>query len=431
MLPESWDMTVFAELRMHAPAARSGWDASRTMRLVLSGAVLFLLLVGANLATPLYAGLQAHLGYGSLGTTIAFASYVLALVGVLVTAGHWSDHVGRRAAMVLAVLIGMAGSVVFASAGSLAQLCAGRVLAGMAVGLATGACAAALRELLPQRPEWASRFTLLASSGGVALGPVLGGALALLPGGPVVPFAVHLAALAALLVPLVAVRARPAPLLPGESCRAAERPSRLLAPRSLRGAVPTGSGRRTFWLAAATGFLSFALFGYQLALSPAVFGRALGLSAAAPGSLVALGALAGLSLAASAASQLLVPGTRRRARADAVIGLAVLACSLGALAWGTAVGSASALVAASAVAGVGQGIAFRAGFDAVAASVPAERHARAVSLLYVMTYLGSAVPVLGLGALAAAMGIGAAAVLFLGACAVAAGVLAALQAARR
>lgn len=416
-------MTVIAELRMHAPAARTGWDASRAMRLVLSGAVLFLLLVGANLATPLYAGLAARMGYGSLGTAAVFASYVLALMGVLVTAGHWSDHVGRRAAMVLSVLLGMSGSAVFAFAASLAELVAGRALQGMAVGLATGACSAALRELLPQRPEWASRFTLLASSGGVALGPVVGGALALLPGGPSIPFVGHLMALAALLVPLTAVRARPAPLLPGRPLDPRDTPARLLAPRSLRGSVPAGPARGTFWLAAATGFLSFALFGYQLSLSPVVFARALGLSAG-PGDLVALGALAGLSLATSAASQLLVPGRRRRARADFVAGLVVLAASLVALAWGAVAGSAAVLVVASAAAGVGQGIAFRAGFDAVASSVPAERHARTVSLLYVVTYLGSAVPVLGLGALAGAVGIGAAAAWFLAACAVAAAVLA-------
>lgn len=407
-------MTVIAELRLRTPAVRTGWDAPPAVRLVLSGSVLFLLLVGANLATPLYAGLQQRLGYGSLGTTVAFASYVLALVGVLVSAGHWSDHVGRRAAMVLAVLVGIAGSTVFAFAGTLAQLCAGRALQGMAVGLATGACAAALRELLPHRPEWASRFTLLASSGGVALGPWLGGALALGTGGSEAPFLLHAAALAALLVPLLLVRARPAPELP-----AAGTHRRLLAPRSLRGAVPAPPARGSFWIAAATGFLSFAVFGYQLALSPGVFARALGL-----GSPSLLGALAGLSLASSAASQVLAPAGRRRARADAPVGLAVLAASLGALAGGTAAGSAPVLILASVAAGVGQGTAFRAGFDAVAASVPARAHARTVSLLYVVTYLGSAVPVVGLGALVGTVGLDAAAAGFLGACAVGAAGLA-------
>ena len=176
-------MTVFSELRMRpAPAAaRAGWDASTTARLVMAGTVIFVLLVGANLATPLYPLLQAELGLSTLGVTAAFASYVLSLVATLMLAGHWSDHIGRRAALILAVAIGLAGGWLFAEARTLVELCAGRALQGAAVAMATGASAAALRELLPSRPEWASRFTLLASSGGVAAGPVIGGLLSLLP----------------------------------------------------------------------------------------------------------------------------------------------------------------------------------------------------------------------------------------------------------
>ena len=169
-------MTVFSELRMRpATADRWGWDASTTARLVMAGVVIFTLLVGANLATPLYPLLQAKLGITALDVTVAFSAYVLALVATLVLAGHWSDHIGRRAALVLAVLVGLAGGFVFATADSLVALCAGRALQGVAVALATGASSAALRELLPSRPEWASRFTLLASAGGVAAGPAIGG----------------------------------------------------------------------------------------------------------------------------------------------------------------------------------------------------------------------------------------------------------------
>ena len=171
-------MTVFSELRMRpATATRWGWDASTTARLAMAGVVIFTLLVGANLATPLYSLLQVRLGLSSLGITVAFAAYVLALVATLMLAGHWSDHIGRRAALLLAVLTGLAGGLVFANAEGLAGLCGGRALQGVAVALATGASSAALRELLPERPEWASRFTLLASAGGVAAGPAIGGIL--------------------------------------------------------------------------------------------------------------------------------------------------------------------------------------------------------------------------------------------------------------
>jgi len=236
-------MTVFSELRMRpAAVTRWGWDASTTSRLAMAGVVIFTLLVGANLATPLYPLLQVRLGISSLGITVAFAAYVLALVATLMLAGHWSDHIGRRAALLLAVLTGLAGGLVFANADSLAGLCGGRALQGVAVALATGASSAALRELLPERPEWASRFTLLASAGGVAAGPAIGGILSLLPGATTTPYLIHSILLAALLVPLYLLRARPA-IKPA----AGPRPLKALAPRR-----PTVSSTRSSCAPAAT-----------------------------------------------------------------------------------------------------------------------------------------------------------------------------------
>jgi len=381
-------LTVFSELRMRpAAAAPSGWNASTTARLVISGAAIFLLLVGANLATPLYPLLQASLGLSSLEVTAAFASYVLALVGTLLLAGHWSDHIGRRAALLVAVLTGLAGGWIFAEAATLAALCAGRALQGMAVALATGASAAALRELLPSRPEWASRFTLLASSGGVAAGPVIGGLLSLLPGPTTAPYTVHSLLLAGLLVPLYLVRARPAIMAPGVS-----RPMHALAPR--RPSV-SRQARGAFWLASGVGFLSFAVFGFSLSLAPGYFAQVLGTD-----SRPLIGVLAGLPLAASALSQLMTV----RGRVTLPVGLAVLGVSVMLLGAAGAWHSPLLLVGAAIAAGLGQGLAFRIVFNDVADRVEPARHAQIISTVYVITYLGSAVPVLGLGWASAAFG---------------------------
>ncbi|KQQ90451.1 MULTISPECIES: MFS transporter [Micrococcaceae] len=405
-------MTVFSELRMR-PATASGWNASTTARLVISGAVIFALLVGANLATPLYPLLQASLGLSALDVTAAFASYVLALVATLMLAGHWSDHIGRRAALLLAVLGGLAGNLVFAEAHTLAGLCAGRALQGIAVALATGASAAALRELLPSRPEWASRFTLLASSGGVAAGPAIGGLLSLLPGATTAPYGVHSVVLAGLLVPLFLIRARPAIALPAVS-----RPLQALAPR--RPAV-SRNARGAFWLASGVGFLSFAVFGFSLSLAPGYFARVLETD-----SRPLIGVLAGLPLAASAFSQLLTV----RGRLVVPAGLAVLGASVVLLGTAGALHSPLLLVAACVAAGMGQGLAFRTVFNDVAGKVEPARHAQVISTVYVITYLGSAVPVLGLGWASGMVGQPAAVLGFVVVCGAAALVLAGLTLAR-
>ncbi|MDQ0800472.1 MFS transporter [Arthrobacter sp. SLBN-112] len=385
-------MTVFSELRMRpAAATHAGWNASTTVRLVISGAVIFMLLAGANLATPLYPLLQSSLGLSSLDVTAAFASYVLALVGTLLLAGHWSDHIGRRAALLVAVLTGLAGGWIFAEAHTLAALCAGRALQGSAVALATGASTAALRELLPSRPEWASRFTLLASSGGVAAGPVIGGLLSLLPGATTAPYVVHSVLLAGLLVPLYLIRARPAIVAP-----ASTRPLHALAPR--RPSV-SRQARGAFWLASGVGFLSFAVFGFSLSLAPGYFAQVL-----ATDSRPLIGILAGLPLGASAMSQLVTV----RSRFTVPAGLAVLGVSVVMLGAAGAWHSPVLLVAAAVAAGLGQGLAFRTVFNDVADRVEPARHAQIISTVYVITYLGSAVPVLGLGWASAAVGMAAA-----------------------
>ncbi|WP_442545156.1 MFS transporter [Arthrobacter sp. KN11-1C] len=404
-------MTVFSELRMRqATAGRWGWDASTTARLVLAGAVMFTLLVGANLASPLYPLLQAELGITSLGVTIAFASYVLALVAVLMLAGHWSDHIGRRAALVLAVLVGLAGGLVFANADNLLMLSAGRMLQGVAVGLATGASSAALRELLPSRPEWASRFTLLSSSGGVAAGPAIGGLLSLLPGATSTPFFIHAAVLLLLLVPLWLLKARPA-IRPAEG----PRPYTVLAPR--RPSV-SREARGAFWLASSVGFLSFAVFGFCLSLAPGYFAVVVHAD-----SRPMTGLLAGLTLGASALSQLL----KVRGRFAVPAGLAVLGVSIVLVGAAASLSSPVLLVAASLSAGVGQGIAFRLVFNDVASKVEASRHAQIISTVYVITYLGSAVPVIGLGLAASVIGLSAAASYFTVVCGLAAAVLTVLS----
>lgn len=374
-------MTVLQELAMRpAPAARWSWDASVATRFILAGTVIFTLLVGANLATPLYPLLQSQMGFDAVGVSVAFTAYVLALIGGLVLFGHWSDHIGRRAALVLAVVVGLAGGLVFASAESLAQLVAGRALQGMAVAIGTGASAAALRDLLPSRPEWASRFTLLSSSGGVAAGPVIGGLLSLLPHHTQAPFLVHSAILVLLLVPLLLLDARPAinPAPAGQG-------RNYLRPR-----VPglTRDTRGTFWLAAITGFVSFAVFGFCLSLAPGYFAQIMHAD-----SRPLIGLLAAVTLGCSALSQLL----SLRGPWLVPAGLALLGVSVVLIAAAGTLQSPLLLVLASISAGLGQGAAFRVVFNDVASAVEPARHAQVISAVYIVTYLGSAVPVLGLG----------------------------------
>lgn len=403
---EGANMSVISELRMRpAPVQSRRWDAPVTARLVLAVVVIATLLIGANLATPLYPLIRENLGLTAFDTTAAFAAYVFVLVAGLLLVGHWSDHIGRRAALVLAVVTGVVGAAVFGAATSLPMLVAGRCLQGAAVACATGASAAALRDLLPHRPEWASRFTLVASAGGVAAGPMIGGLLSLFPEPTRLPFAVYAVFLASLLIPLFLLDARPAIKAP------AVRPLSALKPRR-----PTVSRTAScaFWTAATVGFLSFSLFGFALSLAPTYFAGIAG-TAGRP----LIGLLAGLVLAASAVSQLFP----LRLRHAATVGLLVMSAGVALIPIAGATHNVLLLVIACILAGAGQGTAFRTVFNEVALKVEASQHAQIISTVYVITYLGSAIPVLGLGLAADALGLPLAVALFATAIAVACAVM--------
>lgn len=375
------NMSVISELRMQpARTTVRSWNPGINTRLGITVLVSFTLLVGANLATPLYPQLQQDLALGAMGTTIAFASYVCSLMFFLYIVGHWSDHIGRRAALVLAIIVSLVGTISFGSASSLWELCLGRGLQGAGVALATGASAAALRELLPHKPEWASRFTLLASSGGVAFGPVLGGVLALLPGGRNTVFTVQAILLLATLIPLVALKARPAIAMAERGDR-----HRALAPRRL--GIPA-EARAKFWMGALVGFLSFAVFGFALSLAPGYFAQVFDLEL-----LPVIGLIAGLPLGVSALSQVVIRGGKYLLP----VGLVILAASTIGLVIAAELGSLWSAIAALALIGLGQGMAFRTAFSGAVNAVSASLHAQTVSTIYLVTYLGSALPVIALG----------------------------------
>ncbi|MFD8481877.1 MFS transporter [Kitasatospora sp. NPDC059673] len=376
-------------------AAISRWNALRGIRVGLVAAGLLLMLIGANLVTPLYPALQQRLGLTPLDTTILFTVYVFALVPVLAAVGHWSDHLGRRAMILPAVALSAVGDVVFASAGSFWQLAAGRAVQGMAVGLSTGAAGAALGDLLPDRPTLAAKLTLACSAGGVALGPLVGAAMA--SGANPLPglFLAHAVALLALCVPLALVH----PRMPG-SVRPPASPPRITTPAHLRPQrlrLPR-SGRREFLLASGAGFVSYAVFGVYLALAPAFSSTLLHTDSRMAGA-----AVAALLLGSSAAAQLLVPPTSDRVVVAA--GLTGLAVGLGLLTVAAATGTPALLFVGSVVAGVSQGIAFRSLFTTAVAALDPARRGSELSTLWVIVYLGSSAPIIAVGALTRTYGL--------------------------
>jgi hypothetical protein len=81
-------------------------------------------------------------------------------------------------------------------------------------------------------------------------------------------------------------------------------------------------------------------------------------------------------------------------------GCAALSAGLGLVALALVLPSLAALVAGGAVAGLGQGLSFRAGLAAITEASPADRRAEVASIFFIVGYVAISLPVVGVGLVA-------------------------------
>lgn len=341
------------------------------------------LLAGANVPTPLYAGYERAFGFSPLTVTLVFAVYVAALIPSLLVAGPLSDAVGRRRVLIPALALAMAGSVVFALAAGTAWLFAARLVQGVALGTASGAVTAAMAELEPTgNRRRAAMVAAVAAVAGVGAGPLLGALLAQYGPAPrVLPYLAEVA----LLVPAgVAIAA-----MPETGVRSRWRPRRPQVPAPIRGA---------FLSSGVTTFLAWAVTALFLTLIPSYVA-----TLADSGNLVLGGGVVALMLGCSALAQRAAYG--RLAAPLQTGGLGLLAVSLALLIAAGTAHSLGLLLGATVLAGAGQGLGFLGAMTEISQAAPADRHADVLSSFYVATYLGTGLPVIGVGFLATALGL--------------------------
>src|SRR3954449_2342327 len=180
----------------------------RATAFLVVGAAWFAMMAGSNVATPLYAIYAHDFAFSKAVLTLVFATYALVLAPSLLVFGQLSDRLGRRRVMAAGFATATVGLVMFAVASGLAWLFAARAVQGLAVGMISGAAAAALVELDPAPQEdRAALFAALAQAGGSASGPIIAGILAeWAPARLVLPFTVFIclgvaATVAALAIP--------------------------------------------------------------------------------------------------------------------------------------------------------------------------------------------------------------------------------------
>jgi MFS family permease len=199
----------------------------------------------------------------------------------------------------------------------------------------------------------------------------------------------------ALLVPAVlGIQTMPEPVVPTSGPRL--RPQGWRLPAELRA---------TFAQAAVAAFAGAAVLGLFTAVSPAFLGQTLGVTNRA-----AVGLVVFVVFAASTVGQASLQFVRARLALPA--GCMVLIAGMGFLALALWLSSLTLLVLGAVVAGLGQGLSFRAGLAELNARAPAERRAAVASSFFVVMYLALALPVIGEGVLTELVGLRAAGLTF-------------------
>jgi MFS family permease len=359
----------------------------------LVGYAFAVAMLGTTLPTPLYPIYQQRLGFSSLTVTLIFAVYAFAVIAGLLLFGRVSDEVGRRPTLLVALILSALSAVAFLGQGGLGPILVGRVLSGLSAGVIVGSATAAMVDLA--RPERRSRATAVAVAvnlGGLGLGALIAGALAQYAPAPLrVPFVVDLV----LLGPAaLGVLASPETVRSGSRPRL--RPQRLGVPSEVRG---------VFVRAATVGFCAFAVSGLFGAVAPIMLATLLDL----PSHLLA-GGIVFLLFLCSAGGQVGVG--RMRDGLALPLGCAGLIVGVGSLAGAIASESLALLLVSAVLVGLGQGAALGGGLRTITARAPRLRRGEAASAFFVVIYAGLAVPVIGVGIAASAVGLRATGIAF-------------------
>lgn len=124
---------------------------------------------------PLYA---SEWGLNTTTTTAIFAIYPIVVVGVLICLGDISDHIGRRATMLLGLAASLFGVLLFAIAPNIFWIFIGRSFMGLGVGLSAGPSTAAMIEFSAAgQAKRASSLITVAQAVGLAAATLSAGAL--------------------------------------------------------------------------------------------------------------------------------------------------------------------------------------------------------------------------------------------------------------
>jgi Major Facilitator Superfamily len=340
--------------------------------------------------TPLYHQYQESLGLTPFAITLIFAAYVLSLLAALLTVGSLSDHVGRRPAILAALILNVMSMAIFMTADSAAALIGARALQGFATGLATATLGAAILDNDRSRGAVLNSITAF---GGLTVGSLGAGILVTYAPDPGQLVYVVLLALSA--VEAFILRFMPETAEVRAGAIASLRPHINVPARASRAMVRVTPVTIATW----------ALGGFYFSLMPALVRVATGVTLPVVGGLV----VSALTLSGAISVLLLRSALPRRMLS---IGTAVLAAGVAVTLAGVREQLVWLMLAGTVVSGIGFGATFSGALRTVLPLAQSGERAELLAAFYVVGYLSFSLPAVLAGLTVPTVGLTAAAYVY-------------------
>jgi MFS family permease len=354
-----------------APARR----LSSPLDFALVAGIVSLALFASATPSPLYADYAADWGFSTPVLTAVYAVYAIGVLTALLLIGRLSDEIGRRPVLIGSLIALLVATGLFMAARSVEWLFAARAVQGVATGAALGAAGAAMLDL---HPRGDAAQTGLINGVGSALGLGFGAAVSALlvqeaPDPRVTPF---LLVFVLFLIALAGTMRLSEPVARIGELRL--RPQWPSVPRSIR---------PEFALASLGVIASWSIGGLYLSLSPSFATELFDTHSHLAGGAAVL-AMAGPGGLAQLVFRGLAP------RAAMFWGSLVLAGGMAATVATLSTGSPGLFLGASALTGIGFGVAFMGAMRLISTVAPPQQRASVMSAFYVVAYLSLSVPTL-------------------------------------
>lgn len=346
--------------------------------------------MGTALASPLYPIYQQAWGLRPSDITMVFVVYMFGTLTSLLFLGRLTQRHGFLPILRTGLALMTAGVVLSALAWNVPVFMLARLMIGLASGMITTSASIGLVQARPARdPRRTAALTTMAMTLGFGLGPLVGGLIAQWLPYPLVTAYVPTAAMG-----LLAVYALHRLDLPRATA-----PDDALPPGTWRGVIaqwlprltpPPRARRRQFWLASMVAFSAFGMFSLYSSLAPSFMQEIVPWHGPA---------VSGLSIAMilflSSGFQFVVRNWRTKHVALAS-GCSLVLCNLLLMAT-TLTRSTPLFAVAVLVTAFGHGLANVAGMGVLSKLTTPEKRGGLLSSYLIVGYLGTIVPILGMG----------------------------------